>query len=197
MKKVPLVLSTVAVMSLVAGASYWAGRTKASGVGSSVEIASSKEKLPEKFRERLEALMDRATKLSASSKVGMNYVDFGAHLQELQGAFDLASVVWPTEELQKEKDDFQNLISSCSLAQALWKEKVKGKHLVLGEADDKDADTALKAAQTLFPGLQGAIVDGGADGMLAIRGSDSNISIMLNAITERVEGLQKLIVPLL
>lgn len=121
MQKVPRAFSAVAILSLVAGASYWMGGIKSSlFTASPIEVASSREQLPDKFRGRLDALVVCATKVSASAEVGMSISDFGIQLQDLEVTLDFASTIWSVDP-DKAEDGLPPLLGLLgSFSSSCW-----------------------------------------------------------------------------
>jgi hypothetical protein len=140
--------------------------------------------LPEPFKSRLNALMESASKLSSATKVGLNLQNFGESVRQLQGNFDLADVIWPSDELRKEREDFEDIIVVYRVLYQVWQAKIgrDPSGVMINDISSVSGRKILEENPFLETEKSGAGV--------MIKALDSNISVLMTEASERISLLQ-------
>jgi len=100
------------------------------------------EKPPEfsaAFKARLNTFVEKASELAAATKTGINLNDLTEKLAALQGAYDLAAVLWPQGKLTAQKEDAGNMIYTYQVILKAWQnQSLRGDSTAPIVVTDKD-----------------------------------------------------------
>ncbi len=194
MKKIAI---SIVVLCLVAGGSFLAGRKSLSlegGQSHSQDGSNDSHELPEKFRARLEALAETVSRFSSATDVGMSKQDFSDHLVKFKGDLDLANTVWPPNTLVEEKKYLNNLYSTCQFVDIIWRRKLLSKNdgARFYKGEEGTPENLLDLIVLVHPD----IVFKAENGHVAyIEASSNTVTILLGAISTRIDLIKKDIAP--
>lgn len=117
-----------------------------------------KEKEPEApelsqvFQSQIMKLLEDGTKLNAATSESISIRDYTGMLNDVNGAFELSSTMWPESFAPEAKDYLQEALQAWNFTKELWASKIEYSEHLVG-----DIDIAEGSYREMSAKFQGAI----------------------------------------